>query len=154
MENRKLHQDVFVGLGSLVFVAWVLFLNRKLPLGSALMPHLLCGILALLGIIILVQGLNKTKRQNPEEMKELLNADILKVPLICWLFVLGYVILFLVAGYFIATAVMLVALMRYMKRTDWKMIILITVCYLAFIYFVFVRQFGLNLFNLGLLGRM
>ena len=76
MENRKLHQDVFVGLGSLVFVAWVLFLNRKLPLGSALMPHLLCGILALLGIIILVQGLNKTKRQNPEEMKELLNADI------------------------------------------------------------------------------
>ena len=65
-----------------------------------------------------------------------------------------YVLLFFSLGYFIATAVMLVALMRYMKRTDWKMIILITVIYLLFMYFVFVKQFGLPIFNLGQLGRM
>jgi len=154
MEKNKLHQDVFVGIAALIFVAWVLFLNRKLPLGSALMPLLLCGLLAVLGVIIIIQGLKKSSSGRPEDMKELLNEDILKVPLIAWLFVLGYVLLFFFVGYFIATAVMLVALMRYMKRTDWKMIIAITVIYLLFMYFVFVRQFGLPLFNLGQLGRM
>ena len=154
MEKKKLHQDVFVGIAALIFVAWVLFLNRKLPIGSALMPLLLCGLLAVLGIIIIIQGLKKSASGRPEDMKVLLNEDILKVPLIAWLFVLGYVLLFFFVGYFIATAVMLVALMRYMKRTDWKMIIAITVIYLLFMYFVFVRQFGLPLFNLGQLGTM
>lgn len=154
MEKKKMHQDVFVGIGALIFVAWVLFLNRKLPMGSKLMPLLLCGLLAVLGVLILLQGLKKTASGKPEEMKELLNEDILKVPLIAWLFVLGYVLLFFSLGYFIATGVMLVALMRYMKRTDWKMIILITVIYLLFMYFVFVKQFGLPIFNLGQLGRM
>ena len=154
MEKKKLHQDVFVGIAALIFVAWVLFLNRKLPIGSALMPLLLCGLLAVLGIIIIIQGLKKSASGRPEDMKVLLNEDILKVPLIAWLFVLGYVLLFFFVGYFIATAVMLVALMRYMKRTDWKMIIAITVIYLLFMYFVFVRQFGLPLFNLGQLGKM
>ena len=154
MEKKKLHQDVFVGIAALIFVAWVLFLNRQLPVSSKLMPLLLCGLLAFLGVMIILQGLKKSASGDPEEMKELLNEDILKVPLTAWLFVLGYVLLFLFLGYFVATPVMLIALMRYMKRTDWKMIIAITVVYLLFMYFVFVRQFGLPLLNFGQLGRM
>jgi len=154
MEKKKLHQDVFVGIGALIFVAWVMFLNRKLPVGSALMPMLLCGLLAVLGVLIIFQGLKKSSSGKPEDMKQLLNEDVLKVPLIAWLFVLGYVLLFFAVGYFIATGVMLIALMRYMKRTDWKMIIAITVIYLLFMYFVFVKQFGLPIFNFGQIGRM
>ena len=154
MEKKKLHQDVFVGIGALIFVAWVMFLNRKLPVGSALMPMLLCGLLAVLGVLIIFQGLKKSSSGKPEDMKQLLNEDVLKVPLIAWLFVLGYVLLFFSVGYFIATGVMLIALMRYMKRTDWKMIIAITVVYLLFMYFVFVKQFGLPIFNFGQIGRM
>lgn len=154
MEKKKLHQDVFVGIGALIFVAWVMFLNRKLPVGSALMPMLLCGLLAVLGVLIIFQGLKKSSSGKPEDMKQLLNEDVLKVPLIAWLFVLGYVLLFFAVGYFIATGVMLIALMRYMKRTDWKMIIAITVVYLLFMYFVFVKQFGLPIFNFGQIGRM
>ena len=154
MEKKKLHQDMFVGIGALIFVAWVMFLNRKLPVGSALMPMLLCGLLAVLGVLIIFQGLKKSSSGKPEDMKQLLNEDVLKVPLIAWLFVLGYVLLFFAVGYFIATGVMLIALMRYMKRTDWKMIIAITVIYLLFMYFVFVKQFGLPIFNFGQIGRM
>ncbi len=154
MEKKKNHQDIYVGIGSLIFVAWVLFLVRKLPFDSALMTYLLCGLLAVLGTLILIGGIRKTAAQKPEEMKPLLDKDGIQVPFTAWLFVLGYVLLFYLIGYFLATLIMLIALMRYMKRTDWKMIIAITVIYLVFIYAVFVKQFGLPLSNFGMIGNM
>lgn len=154
MKKLKLHQDVWIGLVCLILTAWFLYLNRDLSFESALMPRILCGLMGILAAAITVSGIRKSRNADPAGLKQYLNLDVVKMPLIAWLFVFGYVILFLLCGYFAATAVMLPVYMRFMKRSSWKVIMAIDVVYLALVYIFFVKQFGLNLWNFGLLGEM
>lgn len=154
MKKTKIHQDVYIGLFCLALVAWFFFLTRDLPFDSAFMPRMLSGLLGILALVLTIKGFQKSRSQENSDSKAYITADVIKVPFITWLFVAGYVALFLIAGYFVATAVMLVCLMRYMKRTSWKAIIAIVVIYLALVYIFFVKQFGLNLLNLGLIGKL
>ena len=63
-------------------------------------------------------------------------------------------LLFYVTGYFVATAVMMIVMMLFMKRKDWKTMLIIDVVYLVIMYFVFVRMLGVNIDGFGLLGRL
>ena len=147
MEKKKIHQDVYIGIACLLLTAIIFFLNRNLPTDAAMMPRLMGGLMGILSVLILISGFRKSG-------KEFLNMDVVKIPLITWGLIAGYVILFHLVGYFIATAISVVVLMRFMKRRSWPVILLITVVYLAVMYFAFVLQMHVPVNNLGLLGRL
>lgn len=78
----------------------------------------------------------------------------MKTPLITWGIVLAYVLLFYFVGYFVATAIIIPVLMRFMKQTSWKLILAIDVGYLLVIYFVFARMLNVSVDGFGLLGQL
>ena len=150
MEKKKIHQDVFIGIACMVLTGFVFLINAKVPSDVAAMPRLLASLMAILSVILFVQGIKKSG----SEEKPFLTVDILKVPCITWIIVVAYVVLFKLCGYFIATPIMLIVLMRFMKQTSWKVIIAIIVVYLLIIYIFFVKQMGVSIGNFGLLGKL
>jgi hypothetical protein len=111
-------------------------------------------LLLVLSILILAQGIRKSKQPDQGQDAKRITWDGVKIPLVTWGFVLIYVVLFYLTGYFVATGVMLIVLMRFMKRTSWPMILTIDVVYLLVMYFVFARMLNVNIDNFGLLGRL
>lgn len=150
--KKQVHQDVFIGIVCLGLCVLIYALNTSLPRDAALMPMLLDGMLAVLSVLIIHQGIVKSKAP-VEKQKKLLTWDGLKIPLITWGLVGLYLALFYFVGYFIATAVMIPVLMRFMKQTSWKLILLIDACYLVVIYAVFVRMLGVAIDGFGILSR-
>lgn len=151
--KKQIHQDVYIGFAALAVCMAIFALTASLPSDAAMMPRLLSGLMAVLALLIIYHGLAKSKLP-ADQQKKLITWDGLKVPLITWGLVLVYVVLFNLTGYFIATGIMIIVLMRYMKQTSWKLIIGIDVVYLLFIYFVFVRMLGVAADGFGMLDRL
>ena len=153
MNKKQIHQDVYIGFLCVGLCVLIYALNMNLPADAALMPKLLVGLLSILSVLIIAQGLKKSKVP-ADQQKKLLVWEDFKVPMVTWGIVALYVALFYFAGYFIATAVIIPLLMRYMKQINWKLIIAIDVGYLLVIYFAFVRMLGVSIDGFGLLGKM
>lgn len=153
MKKKQLHQDVFIGFVCLGLCVLIYTLNSALPSEAAMMPRFLDGLLLILSLLIIGQGIQKSKTP-AEEQKKLLVWEDFKVPLIAWGLVGLYLILFWLAGYFLATAVIILLLMRFMKQTSWKRIIAIDAGYLLVVYLVFVRLLGVSIDGFGLLGKL
>jgi len=152
--KKQVHQDVYIGFFCLALCLFIYLLCRNLPADAAMMPNLLDVLLLVLSILILGQGIQKSKLPADQQGPKGLTWDAIKIPLITWGLVLVYVVLFNLVGYFVATAVMLIVLMRFMKRTSWPVILTIEVVYLLVMYFVFARMLNVNIDNLGMLGRL
>lgn len=152
--KKQVHQDVFIGFVCLALCLLIYVLNQGLPSDAAMMPKLLDAMLLILTILILYQGIQKSKLPADQQGKKGLTWDGVKIPLITWGLVALYVILFYLAGYFVATGIMLIVLMRFMKRTSWPVIITIDVVYLLVMYFVFARMLSVNIDNFGIIGRL
>lgn len=153
MNKKQIHQDVFIGFICLGLCVLIYALNMNLPGDAALMPKLLDGMLAVLSVLIINQGLKKSKAPADQQKKLLIWEDF-EVPLVTWGMVALYVVLFYVVGYFVATAIIIPLLMRYMKQTNWKLIIAIDAGYLLVIYFAFVRMLGVSIDGFGLLSKL
>lgn len=152
--KKQLHQDVFIGFFCLALCLLIFALNMNLAADAAMMPRLLAGMLVLLSILIIYHGLRKSKLPAEEQGPKALTVDALKIPLITWGLVVLYFALFALVGYLLATGIMIVVLMRYMKQTSWRVIIAIDVIYLLLIYFVFVRMLNVSVDGFGILGRL
>lgn len=151
--KKQIHQDVYVGFVCLAICLAIFALNMDIPADAALMPRMMAGLLTLLALLIIYQGIRKSKAP-AEEQKKLLTWDGLKIPLITWGLVLLYVVLFNLVGYFVATGIMIIVLMRFMKQSSWKLILAIDIGYLLVIYFAFVRMLGVSVDGFGVLGRL
>ena len=152
--KKQIHQDVYIGFFCIALCLLVYMLNTGIPSDAAMMPYLLDSMLAVLSVLIIYQGLCKSKLSAQEQGKKGLTWDGIKIPLITWGLVLLYVVLFNVTGYFVATGIMLAVMMRFMKQTSWPVIVAIDVAYLLIMYFVFARMLNVNIDNFGMLGRM
>ena len=154
--KKDIHQDVYIGIACAALCVVIFFMNHGLPGGAGAMPLLLDAILAVLSVVIFVGGLRKSKLPAEERKgeKKAFTLDAVKIPFIFWLIVAGYVLLFYVTGYFVATAVMMIVMMLFRKRKDWKTMLIIDGVYLVIMYFVFVRMLGVNIDGFGLLGRL
>ena len=155
-QKRQIHQDVYIGIACAALCVVIFFMNYGLPGGAGTMPLLLDALLAVLSVVIFIGGIKKStlpaeKRQNEEKS---FSIDAIKIPLIFWVIVAAYVGLFYVAGYFIATAVMMIVMMLFMKRKDWLKMVIIDVVFLVVMYFVFVKMLGVSIDGFGLIGRL
>lgn len=154
MKKNQIHQDVYIGFFCLALCLLIFALNMGLPSDAAMMPRLLDGMLVILAVLIIYHGLRKSKLPAEERGGKGLTWDGIKIPLVTWGLVALYVVLFYLAGYFVATGIMIIVLMRFMKQTSWPLILGIDVVYLLLIYFVFVRMLGVSVDGFGILGRL
>ena len=149
----KRHQDISIGIVILIFCAFFIYLSLQLENGSAMMPLILLGLMAFLGVIILLDGIRKTRQATAEKPVEpFLTFQNLKVPCLMFLQIGIYILLFFLVGYYVATAVFLLAAMRYLKQKSWPTIIIVSACFIAFTYFFLVRQLNVSIDSLGWLG--
>lgn len=151
--KKQIHQDVYIGIVCLIFCIWVFFMNFGLGGGASIMPLLLDALLAAFSVVILISGLKKSKISGEKE-KKFLTADVLKYPLIAWGLICCYVLLFYLTGYLVATGIMLMVLMAFMKQRNWKVMIAIDVVWLVIVYVVFIHFLNISVDGFGLLGRM
>jgi len=138
MKKKVLHQDVYISIVLYIVLAFFLFASIKLPKDSAYFPIMLIAGLAILNTSVLVKGLNKTKEMGKEgTIVNAINWDTIKVPLLVFVFVVGYIVLFRLTNYYISTTVFMIALMKFYKVKSWKAIIVVTLIYNVFVYLGF-----------------
>jgi len=154
VKKTQLHQDVWIGFVCLGICFAIFALNMNLPSDAAMMPRLLDVMLTILAVLIIYHGLRKSKLPADQQGPKGLTWDAVKIPLITWGLVVLYAVLFYVTGYFVATGIMIIVMMRFMKRTSWPVILAIDVIYLLLIYFVFVRMLGVSVDDFGLLSSL
>ena len=158
MKQQKLHQDIYAGLGiilgAMAFFAYSFTISNDN--GAALFPRMLLAAIACLGAWIIAGGVKKTRaaRSLKEEISHNLMLRILRVPAFSYLYLIGYVVVYYLFGYMIATGIFLIAFMRYLNVKSWKVSIPITLGYLAFVYVVFYAVFGIRIMNLGRVGLL
>ena len=165
--SMKRHQDIAIGIVILIFCAFFTYLSLQLESGSAMMPLILLGLMAFLGVIIFFDGLRKTRQATAEmpvgvsggqsiplssNVEPFLTFENLRVPCLMFLQIGIYILLFFLVGYYAATALFLLAAMRWLKQKSWFTIIAVSACFIAFTYFFLVRQLNVSIDSLGWLG--
>ena len=147
----KVHSDVYIGAGCLLFTAFFLFQTARLPSGPNVFPYITLAASAVFELVIIVQGIVKTGRiragsMPPEE----------KAPGVFrfWLCILAYFALFYFCGYIVANLVFMIIAMRELGIKNWKLILLVTVVYTLLIYLIFVVGFHVPLQRFGKLDRV
>lgn len=145
--KTKTHQDILVGFFWVLFCAVFLLISISKQSDSFVFPILLLAVLALLAAWVIWDGFRKTKAATASQVspKNTLTPQQLKAPVLTYLYIAAYVVLFNLVGYYIATFVFMVALMRYFRIVSWKQILLVTVIFILFIYFLLVRQLNVPL---------
>lgn len=147
MKLKLLHQDVYISLVVYVAIVFLLSVSVKLTGDSAIFPTMLLVALGMLNTAILVKGISKTKSMKLENSTIVnpIRLEIIKVPLIVFMFAVGYVIMFTLTNFFIATPIFMIGLMKYYKIKSWKTIILVTVIFNLLIYIGFDKMLNVPL---------
>ena len=102
--------------------------------GARVIPNLLGVILAVLSVILIVQGWRKLKAPQEAEEKE---ADVLAVAE-TFAVIIGYTVLLQPAGFILSTVIYLFAQMMVLAPTDKRNPVLFIIVSVAFTAFVFV----------------
>lgn len=151
---RKIHQDIWVGI-SLLAVVGIMFFN-SLELGrvspdSVVMPRIAMAIIAVFGIMIMVDGVRKTRAAaaKGELPKQYFTAKEMKVPAISFAIITAYIVTFYFVGYMVATPIFMLGFMYYLKMRNWKHMIAITAVFMIIVYVFFVMVLGIRLDNFG-----
>ena len=136
MKSKSIHQDVFI---SIVVYAVLLFLftvSIKLPKDSAIFPKMLIVALGLLNTSVFIKGIKKSKEMMSEDSAMINNIrwEVIKVPLIVFLLVVGYVAIFKLTNFYIATSVFLIGMFKFYKVKSWKVILFVTALFNVIVY--------------------
>ncbi|KUO72191.1 MAG: hypothetical protein APF77_10640 [Clostridia bacterium BRH_c25] len=151
----KVHQDIYVGIFIILCCAAFFTMTIGLPTEAVVFPVSLLAIIALLALWILWDGVRKTKAATAEQpIDNPVSLSKIKIPFITFLYIAGYVALFRFAGYFVATIVFMIALMRRFRLTSWKQILLITAGFVIIIYTMFVKQLNVPVLDFGYLQQV
>lgn len=147
--KSKIHQDIFIGIFLILFSSVVYLGAKSLPLGARMMPNICSMLISLLACFVIFNGVQKTQRANMQEpVINSLTWTKLKIPAVTYLYLVGYLLLFYLVGYFIATIVFMIMIMWHLSIKSWKQIILITSSFVLLLYLL-VRQFNISVYNLG-----
>lgn len=139
MRSKSIHQDVYISVFIYAVLIFLFTASVKLPDDSASFPIILIVALALLNTSVFVKGLKKSKFMTVEgsTIKNSITWEVIKLPLITFLLVVGYVAIFTLTNYYIATAVFLIAMFLFYKIKSWKVILLVTLLFNILIYLGF-----------------
>lgn len=143
MKSKVIHQDVYISSVLYVVLAFFLSVSMKLPKDSSYFPIMLIAGLAIFNTSVLIKGISRTKEmRNEESAKNAISWDSIKIPLLVFVIIAVYIVLFSLTNFYVATSIFMVALMKFYRVQSWKTIILVTLIFNIFIYVGFT--IGLN----------
>ncbi|MFD2924893.1 tripartite tricarboxylate transporter TctB family protein [Halobacillus naozhouensis] len=149
--TNKIHQDVFVG-GAIVAICVVFYINSlDLADQAASYPRGVLAIFALFAVIIIINGLKKTKQERSgqeveyDDEEEDLSMKLLESPLVVLGIVIVYGVLVSLIGFFPATVLFMSGFLLYRGVKDWKSYLYTVVGINLFIYLLFVMQLNVQL---------
>ena len=135
--NKKAKQDIIVCLVIYAFMLFCFVQTFSMKSGSAMMPRIILSLALICNTALLIRTFGQLKRDSSGEGYTSI-AEI-KVPILMFLGIVLYCLLFNFTNYFIATAIMIFVFMMLEKvRPIWK-IVAIDVVYLVFIYVLFIK---------------
>lgn len=135
--NKKAKQDIFACVLIYAFMLFCFVQTLTMKAGSAIMPRLILSLAFICNTVLLVRTVGQLKK-NPSNEGYTSISEI-KVPMLMFLGVVLYCLIFNFTNYFVATAIMILVFMLVEKvRPIWK-IVVIDVVYLAFIYILFIK---------------
>lgn len=133
---KKVKQDLLACSIIYVFMLFCFWQTLTMKTGSEIMPRLVLAVALICNTALVVRVLINGKKVSDSEAYTSISE--IKVPILMFLGVVLYCLIFSFTNYFIATAIMLLAFMLIEKvRPIWK-IIAIDAVYLVFIYVLFV----------------
>lgn len=133
--NKKAKQDILACVLIYAFMLFCFWQTLTMKSGSATMPRLILSLALICNTALLVRCVGQLKNPGSEGYTSI--AEI-KVPILMFLGVVLYCLLFSFTNYFIATAVMIAVFMLIEKVKPLWLVLVIDVTYLVFIYVLFV----------------
>jgi hypothetical protein len=152
--KTKTHQDVWLGVVIVVACGFFLTQTTGKPGNAMLLPIILLTAMALIGIIISIGGVWKTKAASPANpVDNSIQWVKLKAPFDAFLYIAGYVFLFWFIGYFAATFVFITAMMTHFKMRNPLQVGLVSLGFIILVYALFVKQLNVPVLNFGYVGH-
>lgn len=145
--SPRAKQDILVAAVIYVVVGFLFAVTTSLSSDSALLPKMVLALTAIVNTVDVWYILAKDKQLRAEgivESSRLPFSDA-KMPMVVFIGSIAYTALFVMTNYFIATAIMIIVYMLVEKVKPKWLIIVITIVYLAFIYYLFVVQLSVRL---------
>lgn len=150
--KTKIHPDVFIAILLLTFCGAAASVALKLHEGAEVLPLGLIAFMTAMALIVLLGGIKKTRHPDAPESAVPPLKDSVK-PVIVFLFILAYGLLFYGLGFFVATFIFLIALFMYLRAGSLKFIIPLTLIYEVVVYFLFVVMLEVPLYRIGIFGK-
>lgn len=142
---KRLHQDVYIGIGIIIVSIIFLLLSLDMPEGSSLFPKIILSLFGLFGIAIMVDGIRKGKDSKKSTLEERFRISEAKLPFISLMLIIGYVLFIDLLGFFVSTTIFIIVFMFFYKLRNLKTMLITVVTLNIFMYFLFVYQLNLPL---------
>ena len=133
--NKKAKQDIIACVLIYAIIIFCFVQTIGMKSGSDVMPRMVLALATVCNTALVVRTVRQLKTRNDDVYTSI--AEI-KVPVLMFLGVVLYCLLFSFTNYFIATAVLIAAFMFIEKVKPAWLIIVIDGVFLAFIYLLFV----------------
>jgi hypothetical protein len=143
-------KEILFAAGAVALSLLFILQSSKLPDSAALMPRMLAVLIMLLSVIMVLQGFAARRRMAVAgRREEIPPVNVLLVSLFL-IFIVAYVTLIEVLGYFIATPLFIVGTYLFLRAMKLRNAILVAAGFCVLVYGVFVTVLHLPV-PLGLL---
>ncbi|WMJ83724.1 tripartite tricarboxylate transporter TctB family protein [Oscillospiraceae bacterium LTW-04] len=136
--SSKTKQDLICGSVIYAVLLGAFYMSTKMLPETALFPKLIISTFAILNTIMIIQAFKASGDSS-------LNLSIMKMPILYFISIAIYVVLFSIVGYFPSTIIMLVSTMYFMKVRPYWIIAAVTAGYMAFVYVLFIMWLKVSL---------
>lgn len=149
-QKSQIHYDVFLAIGLLTLMIFLYVISSSFVYAesTAIFPKITIVIIAILSIILLIDGIKKSAEMGKDPAEEKKRSAFLVTygkPLLVYGIFIAYLLVFYFVNFFVATALMLVGLMLYFGVRSWKPLVFVPIGFLAVSYFVFVKVLSVKL---------
>ena len=132
-------KEILFAAGAVALSLLFIVQSFKLPDSAALLPRMLAGLIMGLSVIMVCQGLIAHRRMAKACLTEEIPVINVKLVTLFVIFIVAYVALIEPLGYFIATPLFIIGTYLYLRATNLKNAIIVTVGFCALVYGVFVK---------------
>jgi hypothetical protein len=132
-------KELLFAAGAVALSLLFIVQSFRLTDSAALVPRLMAGLIIVLSIVMVAQGVAARRRMLLAGQKE--EIPYINIPrvLIFLVFIIAYVAFMDIVGYFIATAVFIVGTYLYLRAFTLRQSLLVALAFCALVYGVFVR---------------
>lgn len=143
MKTTKINIDLIVGVLFVLVGTYFFWLTLEMNPKAAVFPKIVIGAFILLSLAMAIQAYSREKHGS-KSVSTLLSSEI-KIPLLIFALVTGYVIALDFLGFYISTFLFIPLIAGFYKNKKILQVIATTVGVIGFIHILFVVQLKLTL---------